>query len=132
MQAAQVARIEQRQSYGRVGRAAELQVGGYAHAKQYWRVRRELKGKLQTARRLYEQRCDSKSKLYPLHAPEVGGLAKGKARTPYEFGVNGFVAVNAEEGPVVGMRSMPGNPYHGHTVNGQLEQRGSGVTMCRR
>jgi IS5 family transposase len=32
------------------------------------------------------------------------------------------VAVTAKEGLVVGMRSMPGNPYDGHTVDSQLEQ----------
>lgn len=31
-------------------------------------------------------------------------------------------AVTAGEGLVVGMRSMPGNPYDGHTVVSQLEQ----------
>lgn len=49
-------------------------------------------------------------------------LAKGKARTPYEFGVKVSVAVTAGEGLVVGMRSMPGNPYDGHTADSQLEQ----------
>jgi IS5 family transposase len=32
------------------------------------------------------------------------------------------VAVTAKEGLVVGMRSMPGSPYDGHTVDSQLEQ----------
>jgi IS5 family transposase len=32
------------------------------------------------------------------------------------------VAVTAKEGLVVGMRSMPGIPYDGHTVDSQLEQ----------
>ena len=67
----------------------------------------------------YEQRRDSKNKLY---APEVECIAKGKARTPYEFGVKVSVAVTAKEGLVVGMRSMPGNPYDGHTVDSQIEQ----------
>lgn len=49
-------------------------------------------------------------------------LPDGKARTPYEFGVKVSVAVTAREGLVVGMRSMPGNPYDGHTVDSQLEQ----------
>ena len=30
--------------------------------------------------------------------------------------------MTAKEGLVVGMRSMPGNPYDGHTVDSQLEQ----------
>ena len=32
------------------------------------------------------------------------------------------MAVTAKEGVVVGMRSMPGNPYDGHTVDSQIEQ----------
>ena len=32
------------------------------------------------------------------------------------------VAVTAKQGLVVGMRSMPDNPYDGHTVDSQLEQ----------
>jgi IS5 family transposase len=145
--AAQEAGISLRQSYARVGKAAEHQAGRYAHAKQYRRMQREirklrtwlgrvirdvrrkagrlteaLQAKLAVAQRLYEQKRDSKHKLYALHAPEAECLAKGKARTPYEFGVKVSVAVTAKEGVVVGMRSMPGSPYDGHTVDSQLEQ----------
>ncbi|CAM3675826.1 IS5 family transposase [Roseateles saccharophilus] len=149
--AAQDAGIVLRQSYARVGKAAETQAGRYAHAKQFNRMRREirklrtwlgrvirdvqrkaaavggevagaLKDKLDIAQRLHAQQRDSKNKLYALHAPEVECLAKGMARTPYEFGVKVSVAVTATEGLVVGMRSMPGNPYDGHTVDSQLEQ----------
>lgn len=145
--AAQDAGITLRQSYARLGKAAEHQAGRYAHARQYRRMQREirklrtwlgrvirdvqrkstaisdaLRTKLETARRLHAQRRDSKNKLYALHAPEVECIAKGKARTPYEFGVKVSVAVTAREGLVVGMRSMPGNPYDGHTVDSQIEQ----------
>ena len=147
--AAQGAGIALRQSYARVGKAAEHQAGRYAHAKQYRRMQREIrklrtwlgrvirevqrKGgeitgalnhKIEIAQRLHAQKRDSKNKLYALHAPEVECIAKGKARTPYEFGVKVSVAVTAGEGLVVGMRSMPGNPYDGHTVDSQLEQVG--------
>ena len=130
-----------------MGKAAEHQAGRYAHAKQYRRMQREirklrtwlgrvirdvqrrggeitaaLKHKIEIAQRLYEQRRDSKNKVYALHASEVECIAKGKARTPYEFGVKVSVAVTAKEGLVVGMRSMPGNPYDGHTVDSQIEQ----------
>lgn len=145
--AAQEQGIELRQSYARVGPTADAQAGRYAHAQQWRRMKREvrklrtwlgrvirdvqrkageiggkLKDRLETAQRLYEQRRDSKSKLYALHAPEVECIAKGKARTPYEFGVKVSVAVTAKEGVVVGMRSMPGAPYDGHTLHSQLEQ----------
>jgi IS5 family transposase len=124
--AAQDAGITLRQSYARVGKAAEAQAGRYAHAEQYWRMQREikklrtwlgrvirdvqrkvqaagseisgtLKTKLELAQRLHQQRRDSKNKLYALHAPEVECIAKGKARTPYEFGVKVSVAVTANE-----------------------------------
>jgi IS5 family transposase len=145
--AAKDAGIELRQSYARVGKHADHKAGRYAHARQFQRMRREirklrtwlgrvirdverksaampesLKAKLEIARRLYAQRREDKNKLYALHAPEVECLAKGKARTPYEFGVKVSVAVTAKEGLVVGMRSMPGNPYDGHTLDSQLEQ----------
>ena len=145
--AARSAGITLRQSYSRVGKYANQKAGRYAHAKQYKRMGREirklrtwlgrvirdverkagtfdgrLKQRLETARRLHAQKRDSKNKLYALHAPEVECLAKGKARMPYEFGVKVSVAVTAKEGLVVGMRSMPGNPYDGHTVHSQLEQ----------
>jgi IS5 family transposase len=145
--AAKDAGIELRQSYARLGKYADHKAGRYAHARQYQRMRREirklrtwlgrlirdvgrkaqtlpeaLKAKLEIARRLHAQRREDKHKLYALHAPEAECLAKGKARTPYEFGVKVSVAVTAKEGLVVGMRSMPGNPYDGHTVDSQLEQ----------
>ena len=140
--------IELRQSYSRVGPRAEQQAGRYAHAKQFRRMRgqlRKLRGwlgrvirdverkagdsmparlahRLALARRLHAQRREDSGKLYALHAPEVECIAKGKARTPYEFGVKVSVAVTAKEGLVVGMRSMPGNPYDGHTLENALEQ----------
>ena len=145
--AAQDAGIALRQSYAWVGKDAEHQAGRYAHAKQYRRMQREirklrtwlgrvirdvqrkarevagaLKAKLAIAQRLHAQQRDSKDKLYALHAPEVECIAKGKARTPYEFGVKASVAVTAKDGLVVGMRSMPGNLYDGHTVDSQIEQ----------
>ena len=46
----------------------------------------------------------------------------GKARTPYEFGVKVTVATTLKEGLVVGMRSMPGNPWDGHTLAETVEQ----------
>jgi IS5 family transposase len=43
-----------------------------------------------TGRILTQQRTD-KNKVYALHAPEVECIAKGKARTPYEFGVKVWI-----------------------------------------
>lgn len=40
------------------------------------------------AERIRTRQRHDKNKLYAPHAPEVGRLSKGKARKPYEFGVN--------------------------------------------
>ena len=65
-----------------------------------------------------------KSELYALHAPEVECIFKGKARTPYEFGVKVSIAATLKEGLVLHMRSMPGNPYDSHTLAETREQVG--------
>ena len=129
------------------------QIGRYAHAKQFkrmkkavrtlrtrvGRVHREVQRQLHTlpevakvkvqdllsrTGRILTQRTKDKNKLYALHAPEVECISKGKARTPYEFGVKVSIATTLKEGLVVGMRSMPGNPYDGHTLAETLEQVG--------
>ena len=142
-----------RQNYNRVAPRLPAQIGRYAHAKQFKRMRKALR-KLRTrvgrvhrevARQLHElpeaakakvqdllqrtgriltQRTKDKNKLYALHASEVECISKGKARTPYEFGVKVSIATTLKEGLVVGMRSMPGNPYDGHTLAETLEQVG--------
>jgi IS5 family transposase len=40
----------------------------------------------------------------------------------YEFGTKVSVAATIEEGFIVGARSMPGNPYDGHTLAEALDQ----------
>ena len=51
-------------------------------------------------------------------------ISKAKARAPYEFGVKVSMATTLKEGLVLGMRSMQGNPYDGHTLAETLEQIG--------
>jgi IS5 family transposase len=143
--------IPLRQSYARLGPKLQRQAGGYAHAKQFKRLRRVLKRQrtvlgrllrdvqrqlsgasdatraaitpwLERAERLYRQRPKDKDKLYALHAPEVECIGKGKARQPYEFGVKVGIAITARQGLIVGARSFPGNPYDGGTLQEQLEQ----------
>jgi IS5 family transposase len=48
--------------------------------------------------------------------------AKGKARTPYEFGVKVSITTTHKEGPLVDMHKIPGNPYDGRTLAEALEQ----------
>ena len=47
---------------------------------------------------------------------------KGKAHKPYEFGVKVGVVSTRKESFVVGMQSLPGNPYDGHTLKASLQQ----------
>lgn len=144
--------IKLRQSYARLTPRLAIQVGRYANARQFkrmckalrqlegyvGRVRRDLRRHLQDipqgplrerildalwlVGRLQEQGTKSKDELYSLHEPEVDCIAKGKARTRYEFGTKVSLATTLEGGFVVGARSFPGNPYDGHTLAPALEQ----------
>lgn len=143
--------LELRQNYNREAPRLATQIGRYAHAKQFKRMKKALRtlrsrvgrvhrevGRklhelpesqranaqdlLQRAARILTQKTKDKNKLYALHAPEVECISKGKARTPYEFGVKVTIATTLKEGLVVGMRSMPGNPWDGHTLAETLEQ----------
>jgi transposase, IS5 family len=87
--------------------------------------------------RVIAQRKDSKNKLYAIHAPEAECIAKGKARTKYEFGVKASIATtNARTAGgqfIIGMMTVPGSPYDGHTLQQQIDQveRMTGVTALR-
>ncbi|WFE77161.1 IS5 family transposase [Roseinatronobacter sp. S2] len=149
---AQQAGVELRQSYARLAPRLALQVGRYAHAKQFKRMRKALKtlkgytGRVMRDLRRYlsgipagalrEKICDAlvltgrllaqkpkdKNKIYSLHEAEVDCISKGKARVRYEFGTKVSVAATINEGFIVGARSMPGNPYDGHTLADALDQ----------
>jgi len=148
---AQRAGLKLKQTYAAEGKALRRRAGGYAHAKQFKRLKavlrrqrtilgvllREVERKigelaedvkatvtlwLERAKRIHSQRPKDKNKLYALHAPEVECIGKGKARKPFEFGVKSSLAVTHKQGLIVGARSFPGNPYDGHTLAEQLEQ----------
>ena len=72
--------------------------------------------------RILTQTNKDKNKLYALHAPEVECISKGKAPTPYEFGVKVTVATTLKEGFVVRTQSMPSNPYDGLTLEKAIKQ----------
>ena len=153
--------IALRQSHTRLAKAAMVRAGRHAHARQFRRMRRALK-QLRTylgrvfrdvgrkiagntaleskfarllglVERLLAQRPKDKDKLYALHAPEVVCIAKGKARTPYEFGAKIGIAVTNREGLVLAAKAFAGNPYDGHTLTETLDQATSvsGVTPER-
>jgi len=139
-----------RQSYARKGPEALFRTNRYAHARQLWRMRRQVK-KLRTylgrvvrdierktvdqpelqaifadelalARRLLGQQRTDRNKLYSVHAAEVECISKGKAHKRYEFGVKASIATTNKSNFVVGGLALPGNPYDGHTLKKALLQ----------
>ena len=85
-------------------------------------LRDHIAGEIALVDRLLRQKPKDKGKLYALHEPDVDCISKGKARKRYEFGCKVSIATTLKEGFVVGTRSMPGNPYDGHTLHEALEQ----------
>ena len=86
-----------------------------------------LAGTLNKAQRIVEQSVQRKThggqaKVYSFHAPKVECISKGKARTPYEFGVKVGIASTLSSKLIVGARAFHGSPYDGHTLTAQLEQ----------
>jgi len=149
--------VKLRQTYVRVAKKAAIKVSRYAHAKQFKRMRRQLK-KLRTllgrvirdvqrrvpepdqslaellalCERLHaQQRTDSK-KLYSLHEPEVMCISKGKAHKRYEFGQKVTVATTNRGNWIVAAELCGGNPYDGHTLAAAMasieNNTGVGVT----
>lgn len=140
-QAAKKRDVKLRQTYVRVAKKAAVKAGRYAHAKQFKRMRRQLK-KLRTylgrvirdlrrklpqpdealetlltrCERLHAQRPSDKNKLYSLHEPDVKCISKGKARQRYEFGQKVTVATANRSNWIVGVELCKDNPYDGHTL----------------
>jgi transposase, IS5 family len=116
---------------GRLDRDIARKIAGDAALEDGFAVARSRVG------RLLAQKRDDKNKLYALHAPEVECIGKGKARTRYAFGVKTSIAVtNARTAGgqfIIGMQALPGSPYDGHTLSGQIEQveRLTGVLVER-
>lgn len=133
--------VKLRQSYLRVGKAAAIMVGRYAHAKQFKRMRNRLKkmrtwlGRvlrdlrrkvpqpdpalselLQLCERLHAQQKTDKKKLYSLHEPDVMCISKGKAHKRYEFGQKVSVTTTNRGNWIVGVNLCRNNPYDGHTL----------------
>ena len=127
-----------RQSYARVAPRLAAQVGRYAHAKQFKRMRkalRTLKGytgrvlrdlrrhlrgipegplrericdALVLTARLLDQPAKGGGRIYALHEPNVDCISKGKARVRYEFGCKVSVATTVNGGFVVVTVHPPG------------------------
>jgi len=151
--------VSLRQSYTRLGKQLDHQISRYAHAKQYKRVRKAVKklkcylGRvvrdiernllsdqqryfdpcLQLAKRLLDQEVKSKNKLYSLHAPHAYCIAKGKARSPYEYGCKVALVVSHKQGLVLSARALNTAQYDGHTLKDSIDhvQAISGIQVKR-
>ena len=144
-----------RQSYARVAKRAAMMAGRYAHAKQFKRMNRRIKflrtrlGRLirdigrkidgdndlqeafavalSRASQIRGQKHRQRGwKLYSWHAPESECIGKGKARTPYEFGVKASLTTTnkrCKDGQfILHAKALPGNPYDGHTLKEVIEE----------
>jgi IS5 family transposase len=129
-----------------------MNAGKYAHAKQFKRMRKEVKklkiylgrvvrdierkivdsvalqGKfahlLNLSQRLLAQEKKSSNKLYSLHAPETYCIAKGKAAKPYEFGCKVALVVTHKQGLALSSMALCENQFDGHTLNNSLKKAG--------
>src|SRR5277367_2847998 len=146
--------VRLRQSYARIAKKAAMMAGRYAHAKQFKRhhrqlrllcsrlgriirdIRRKIEGRpeleaafaapLMLAAQIRSQQQRQRGwKLYSFHAPEVECIGKGKARTPWEFGVKVSIVTTNARAPggqfVLHAAALPGNPYDGHTLRTVIE-----------
>lgn len=135
-----------RQSYVRVGKQAAVKAGRYAHARQFKRMRRELR-RLRTwvgrlirdirrkakqppprlaealakAQRIRSQQPSDSHKLYSWHEPEVQCISKGKARQRYEFGQKVALVTTNRSNWIVAATLLKNNPYDGHTLAETLD-----------
>jgi IS5 family transposase len=139
--------IKLRQNYNKVSKELLINQQRYAHARQrkraaacvrkshtiLGRVIRDIERKIicensplseliSLAKRIFEQKRDSKNKVYSVHEPDVVCISKGKAHKKYEFGCKVGIAVTSRGGWLVGAMAFPGNPYDGHTMKDMADQ----------
>ena len=116
---------------GRLIRDIQRKIAGKSDLEAAFKVAQER------AEKILGQQASDKNKLYALHAPEVECIGKGKARTKYEFGVKTSFATTNERCKggqfVLGAMALPGAPYDGHTLAGQIDQvaKLTGTTVKR-
>jgi IS5 family transposase len=144
-----------RQSYARVAKRAAMMAGRYAHAKQFKRMNKQIKllrtrlgrvirdirrkidgdeelqeafgAPLSKASQIRRQKQRQRGwKLYSWHAPETECIGKGKARTPYEFGVKVSLTTTNKRCKggqfILHAKALPGHPYDGHTLREVIEE----------
>lgn len=142
--------LKLRQTYARIGKHAAFNAGRYAHAKQFKRMRKEVKklknylGRtvrdierqikdsldfqtaftelLSKSKRLLSQDKKSKNKLYSLHAPEAYCISKGKAGKPYEYGCKVSLILTHKQGLALSSQALHENQFDGHTLGSSLKK----------
>jgi transposase, IS5 family len=148
---AQRAGIKLKLTHEREATAIRRRAGGYAHARQFKRLRRVLRRQrtllgidlreiqremtelsqaaqdklnhwMALPERIRNQKPKDKNNLYAFHASEAECISKCKSRRPCEFAVKANIAVTYKQGLIVGARTFPDNPCDGHTTAKQIEQ----------
>lgn len=142
--------IKLRQTHAKTAKKLLKKALGYAHAKQFKRlngvikqlktqlgsVLRDIERKLldhpekavlfkplfDLSNRLLIQTKNSKNKVYSLHEPQVYCVAKGKARSRYEFGCKVSLVTTHKEGFCLSAESLPTNVFDGHSLGPALGQ----------
>ncbi len=79
--------------------------------------------KLDICSKVLKQKQNDKDKIYSLHAPEVGCIAKGKAGKKYEFGSKVAFVTGQKSNLIKGVVSFKGNPNDNKTLEKVLEQQ---------
>ena len=141
--------IDLRQNYNQVCKKIIRKIGGYLHAKQMKRAKKEIKSlknilgrivrdakrktddnkdlsilfkpTLDLATRLLNQKTKDKNKIYSLHESEVVCISKGKSRNRYEFGSKVSLVMTHKKSLITSSQSLDGNPYDGHTLKPALQ-----------
>lgn len=138
-----------RQNYNQVCKKINRRLGGYLHAKQMKRARKEIKSlktilgrivrdvqrktasnanlaqifkpELELATKLLNQQVKDKNKIYALHETDVVCISKGKSRNRYEFGSKVSLVMTHKKSLITSSQSLDNNPYDGHTLKSALE-----------
>ncbi len=128
-----------RQSYNQVCKKINRKLGGYLHANQMKKAKKEIKSlktilgrvirdvqrkatnntsltaifklELDLATKLLNQQVKDKNKIYALHEPDVVCISKGKSRNRYEFGSKVSLVMTHKKSLITGDQSLDGNPY---------------------
>lgn len=140
--------VDLRQNYNQVCKKMIRKIGGYLHAKQMKRAKKEIKALktilgrivrdtkrktdnkdlstlfkpvLDLATRLLNQQTQDKNKIYSTHESEVVCISKGKSRNRYEFGSKVSLVMTHKKSLITSSQSLDGNPYDGHTLKAALD-----------